>query len=73
MQEAFHNLIWAHFLLRKKPGFAGLRFAPAPAQVPWLNPFNPLRTNRPVHPQYGWTPIPIIGTLITDFELITFE
>jgi hypothetical protein len=48
-------------------------FKLGPMMVLRPRPFNPLRTNRPVQPQCGGRPIPIIGTLITDFELITFE
>ncbi|MDR1231943.1 MAG: hypothetical protein LBK61_11170 [Spirochaetaceae bacterium] len=40
---------WAHFLLRKKPGFAGLRaHALRPHRYAlWLNPSNPLRGSTP--------------------------
>jgi hypothetical protein len=64
-QKTLKNFIWAHFLLRKKPGFAGVpsRAGTAP------RPSNPLRAS--THPK-GVDIIPIIDNVGANFELINF-
>jgi hypothetical protein len=59
MSEKIRENFWAHFLRlrRKKPGFAGLRFAPVffwalPKKI--LNPSNPLRKDTLRAPPIRW-------------------
>jgi hypothetical protein len=77
----WQNLIWAHFLLCKKPGFAGVPplarplCAPPEANPQDLRPLAqlrcpPLGDTDCIRVPQGGSMIPMIDTLVTDFELM---
>jgi hypothetical protein len=69
----WQNLIWAHFRLRRKPGFAGvppLRGRSAPLQSLAQSQCPPLAATDCIQVPQGVGMIPMIDTFIIDFELM---